>query len=174
MPHQRLIAVYLAQRDDLIAYVHAIIADHELAEDVVQDVGLRLVERTDIPFPDNPAGWLRTLCRNRLLDELRSSKRRLNRHAPVESFATLAEAAEAAFADNSDDPLADRHRLAACLDRLSPRARELIQLRYYQEGSLESVAAAMSWTTEAVKSGLAKARRALADCLRRRGGAHGP
>ena len=83
----------------------------------------------------------------------------------------MADAVETAFAETWIDAEAAAVRarhLAICLDKLAPRARQIVEERYRRGRSIEDVARAVGWKPNPVKVALAKARRALADCMRRR------
>lgn len=56
-------------------------------------------------------------------------------------------------------------RLDECLAKMTPRSREMIDLRYYVGHSIAELAEALSRSTGAVKMHLMRARRTLADCL---------
>lgn len=57
--------------------------------------------------------------------------------------------------------------LAACVGKLAPQARRTIELRYQQAFRPPEIARRMGWTVNAVNVALARARRALRDCVER-------
>jgi RNA polymerase sigma-70 factor (ECF subfamily) len=56
--------------------------------------------------------------------------------------------------------------LRQCLERLSPAHREIIDLVYYHEKSVEEVSAVLGVPAATVKTRMFYARRRLAECLR--------
>lgn len=59
-----------------------------------------------------------------------------------------------------------QHRaLADCLDKLSPRTRELVELRYQPNASTKTVAEKVGRSLEAVYKALNRAQRTLIDCV---------
>jgi RNA polymerase sigma-70 factor, ECF subfamily len=57
--------------------------------------------------------------------------------------------------------------LADCLRKLSPRSRELVELRYRPQATTQSVAQQLGRSLEAVYKALNRAQRALMDCVER-------
>ena len=55
--------------------------------------------------------------------------------------------------------------LRRCLDRLAPRAKELIWKRYHGAQMPEQIAAGIGWKVNAVRVALTRARDVLRECL---------
>jgi RNA polymerase sigma-70 factor (ECF subfamily) len=67
----------------------------------------------------------------------------------------------------SREDAAERIRgLLDCVERLPPRQRQIVQLRYRDRKPLAKLAAEIGWKSEAVKVALSKIRKALLECLR--------
>lgn len=80
--------------------------------------------------------------------------------------------AEQGSDDDPDAPLHARDRtvvLRKCLKRLSPEHREVIDLVYYQEQSMDSVATILGIPRNTAKTRVFYARRRLADELKKAG-----
>ena len=167
---------FVQHRDMLYGYVFALTRDHDLAEDLLQDVGVSiLTEATRGRGPDNFLPWARGLARHRVADHYRRLASRRQHEIPFEEFA---DAVDLAFAEHARTP-EDNHQqlklLRECLDGLTVRVRTIIDLRYSGRQSLEEIAASLSWTPASIKVALSRARRTLADCVgRRRRGEEGP
>jgi DNA-directed RNA polymerase specialized sigma24 family protein len=59
--------------------------------------------------------------------------------------------------------------LAACIQQLAPRARQILELRYAEEPAAPpEIARRLAWTVEAVHVALSRARKFLQECTRRR------
>ena len=59
--------------------------------------------------------------------------------------------------------------LAVCIKQLAPRARQILEMRYADEpASPPEIARRLSWTPSAVNVALARARKFLQECTRRR------
>jgi RNA polymerase sigma-70 factor (ECF subfamily) len=130
------------------------------AEDATQDVFVRALTRLDQYRPGEPFGaWLFGIARNRSIDLLRRRRPEVDLDA----------APGAARASGSVEALAlgrlERERLRLALDRLSPRDRALLVLRYWEDQPVEAIAEALGMTEGAAKVALLRARRALAAVL---------
>jgi RNA polymerase sigma-70 factor (ECF subfamily) len=160
---------FVQHRDILYGYVFALTRDHDLAEDILQDVGVSiLTEAASGRGPDSFIPWARGLARHRVADHFRRLACRRRHEMPFEE---LADAVDMAFAEHAPTPEENHQQLKLlreCLDELTARVRTIIDLRYNGRQSLEEIAASMSWTPASIKVALSRARRALADCVGRK------
>jgi RNA polymerase sigma-70 factor, ECF subfamily len=127
---ERFETLYRSSRDDVYAYVATLLRDRSAAEDVTA-VAFERAYRRRRSFDrarGNERAWLFGIARNAALDELR----RRRRHA---TLAVDPEDPAAAHAFATGDELADdalrRTTLRAALDRLAPRERELVALKFH-------------------------------------------
>jgi DNA-directed RNA polymerase specialized sigma24 family protein len=58
--------------------------------------------------------------------------------------------------------------LLVCMEKLPPKARELVRLRYYAEHGPQEIAGLLSRSVAGVNAGLVKAREMLRECIRRK------
>lgn len=170
-----LVRVFVEQRDHVFAYLLARTRDRGVAEDLLQEVAVALLDPGHTGAPADHSGrigWILAIARNRATDHARRRAVRGRREA---SLAVLDEQVAAAFAEEADlDELRRRQaRLAGCLERLGAKARRMIELRYHQDKDNAEIAALLSWGEDAVKVALSKARRFLQDCVARVGRAEG-
>ncbi len=156
----------LKHRERVSSYLFALGARQSEVEEVIQEVALAAA--TSGNSPDVPLAWLLTVARRRFIDLLRSSQLRRRREQPIDE---LSEAVAEALAETETElergPEAEITALRACLARLAPRARELIELRYWHELESAEIARRMAWSEPAVRVALSKARRAIEECIRR-------
>jgi RNA polymerase sigma-70 factor, ECF subfamily len=124
-PQQRLEQLYRSARDDLYAYLAALLCDRTLAEDVTALAFERAFRRRRLynPRRGSERAWLFGIARNAALDELRRRSRTaaLLREAPAEPDAG---------ADSGED-VAARVTVQAAIAALTPRERELIALKFH-------------------------------------------
>ncbi|HET9197076.1 MAG TPA: sigma-70 family RNA polymerase sigma factor [Solirubrobacterales bacterium] len=118
--------LYRSSRDDVYAYVASLLRDAPAAEEVTAAAFERAYRKRNRFDPERgePRAWLFGIARNAALDELRRRGRQAELTAEpsdLESFGS-AEGAEH-----------DERRLAvsAALERLEPRERELIALKFF-------------------------------------------
>lgn len=160
---------FVQQRDALLAFALALVRSRDIADEILSETSVAVLEAdARVVQPDNVAAWLRGLVRHRAADHHR---KRVRIAGLEDRFERVADAVEAAFAEAWIDAEAAATRarhLAICLDKLAPRARQLVDERYRRGRSIDEVARIVGWQPNPVKVALAKARRALAECVRRR------
>lgn len=170
MQEKAAIKLILSRRTDLLGYVWSIVRDEHLAEDVFQDVVLIVLGKLDeINDEDHLIRWLRVALR---LESLKALRRRRSQPASMEPG--LLEALEEAW----DAELLSEHSevkqlLSRCLDRLTPKARLLVEARYVQGLTGQPLAERLGRSVNAVYVGLSRAHRSLAECMRQSLGAEG-
>lgn len=155
--------LFLRHAVSLRGYLLGLLADRAAADDVFQEVFLTVVRRggdfrRDGDFP----AWARGIARNKVREYYRQRKRAFPFDEQL--LELLAEAAEQVQESTSQ---LDRQRdaLSRCLDRLAPRARQIVDLRYAEKPlSPPEIAERLAWTTSAVHVALSKARAFLRDC----------
>ena len=139
--------------DDLLArygrelqgVAYLILRDRAAAEDVVVDTLLTALERGE-QLRDETAlrGWLLRIATNRALGVRRSGAR-------VITLQVLPDQADAVH--DHDDRLA----LLAAVERLAPRTRAAVVLRYYADMSVRDVAETLGTSENTVKTQLREA-----------------
>jgi RNA polymerase sigma-70 factor, ECF subfamily len=126
---ERFEALYRSSRDDVYAYVATLLREPAAAEDVTALAFERAYRRRrsfDRSRGDERA-WLFGIARNAALDELRRRKRQATLAVDPEDPA----AADAfASVDHADGAL-ERTAVRVALDRLAPRERELVALKFH-------------------------------------------
>jgi RNA polymerase sigma factor (sigma-70 family) len=121
----RLERLYRSSRDDVFAYVCTLLGDRAAAEDVTA-LAFERASRRQRTF-DRRRGeeraWLFGIARNAALDELRRRRRIATLTAEPEDHAvTVEDAAEGALR---------RTAVRVALERMAPRDRELIALKFH-------------------------------------------
>ncbi len=127
---ERFEALYRSSRDDVYAYVATLLRDCAAAEDVTALAFERAYRRRrsfDRALGSERA-WLFGIARNAALDELR----RRRRHARLAGDPQDPASVDGLVVDDemADDAL-QRAALRAALDRLAPRERELVALKFH-------------------------------------------
>jgi RNA polymerase sigma-70 factor (ECF subfamily) len=136
------------------------VGDASIAEDATSEVFLSLWRQADqFKAQSSVSTWLLAIARHKAVAELR--RRRAG---------ALGEEVTG-IADPADDPQVvlqakDRSQaLRLCLTRLSPEHRELIDLVYYHEKSIEEIAEIVGIPKNTVKTRAFCARKKLGDLL---------
>ena len=118
--------LYRSSRDDVYAYVASLLRDEAAAEEVTAAAFERAYRKRNRFDPERgePRAWLFGIARNAALDELRRRGRQAELAAEPADLA-------AAPADESAEASERRLALLAALERLQPRERELIALKFF-------------------------------------------
>ncbi len=146
-------------------FVLRIVRDTTVAEDLVSQVFLD-VWRTAGQFEGRSqvSTWLLSIARFKALTSLRQRKYEdLDQNAVLE-IADQGDTPDVAFERNRTS-----HLLRACVAKLSPAHREIIDLVYYHEKSIEEVATLIGIPQNTVKTRMFYARKQLGGLLRSAG-----
>jgi RNA polymerase sigma-70 factor, ECF subfamily len=162
---QEVQRLFLRNAGLLRGFILGLLPDHNQAEDVFQDVFLTAAAKAD-DFRDgsNFPAWVRAIARLKVLEHCRRQKALPHLLDPA-----ALEAVIAAAADLDDAWAPRREALAYCIKRLSPRAREILELRYSDEFlPPRRIAERLRWSLGAVHVALSRARKFLQECTQRR------
>lgn len=149
----------------LFRYLARLTRNEAMAEELVNEVFLS-VWRNAASFQGQSAvsSWVFAIARNRAMSELR--KRREDTLDDPDSYDEMDEADTPEETALKVDKAA---ALRACLDKLSPDHREVIELVYYQEKSVKEVADIVGIPENTVKTRMFHARQKLSLILREAG-----
>ncbi len=147
----------------LLGFAYAIVRDHHLAEDALQEVASEVLRQaSEITDEEHLARWLTRAVRLRAID---AARRRSRGPSPLGPEAVLALEARVA----EDAPQGERlDALRACLATLSPYVRRLLALRYGEGLSGAALGQAVGRETNTIYVALARAHKALGACVRER------
>ncbi len=165
--------LYNRYRDKVYNTAFRIVGDADGARDVAHDVFLKVyVEAKGFRFRSSFSSWVYRITVNRSLDEARRAKRRRT-HASMESVAVSIPSVRRG---DNPDAVALEHETAVellrALDKLSPKLKAVITLRYFEGLTYEQVAEIIGRPVGTVKSRLRRAHRRLARLMADRG--YGP
>ncbi|WP_343672588.1 sigma-70 family RNA polymerase sigma factor [Chitinophaga sp.] len=130
--------------------------DLETAEDLVQDAFAAALCHWEVQLPDNPAGWIFSVCRNKALNKLRDDKKFLRlHHAP--------EPASPAMTFSADFPDDEQLRLlfACAHPDLAPKVQVVITLKYVINFKVATIASLLGMTIDGVDKLLLRARQKI-------------
>jgi RNA polymerase sigma-70 factor (ECF subfamily) len=154
----------------LTAYVLGIVGAPGAVDDLVQEVfQIAFSKRDSFDAGRSFGAWLRGIAHNVALRHIECAGREslLLTGESLEFFDQAAAQAEAA--DLFPDARERRFIfLRECLENLSRRARQLVELRYTGKKSADQVAKQLGMSVSAVNVGIFRARAALADCITRK------
>ncbi|MGH2788361.1 MAG: RNA polymerase sigma factor [Actinomycetota bacterium] len=155
---ERLADLYYRNADGARRLAYLLTGDSEVAEDITQEAFVKLVGRFhDIRHPDAFASYLRTTVVN--------LTRGYFRHLRIERNYLASERASTTDHECFPD-VEERDEMWQRLQRLSPRQRAAIVLRYYEDLSEQQTADTLGCSVGAVKSLVNRGMEALRGHLR--------
>jgi RNA polymerase sigma factor (sigma-70 family) len=150
-----LIGLYLERRADLVRFFTMRLRSAAAAEDLVQDIYVRLSGLEAPADIQNPMAYLYRLGSNLMLDRLRGARRAANRDgAWLESQTTRIGIHEISAEPSAEAAVAARQRLALlteALKELSPQTQRVFRMHKFEGLSHPEVAAAIGISRSAVE-----------------------
>lgn len=153
--HSALTEAYLEKRSDLVRFFTVRLRSAAAAEDLVQDIFLRLSSAETPADVQNPVGYLYRLGSNLMLDRLRGEKRSSARDSAWrDAHRTVIGADEVAEEPGADDAVAARQRLSLvveALKALNPQTQRIFRMHKFDGMSHPEVAQALGISRSAVE-----------------------
>jgi RNA polymerase sigma-70 factor (ECF subfamily) len=167
-PIKQLTTEFLAHRHQLMSFIYGLVRDHQVAEDLFQEVWLKLAAAFEKGVAiENQAKWCRKTAKNLILQYWRDQ-----RNAKVVADSALLEFmdfAELAFEENPPEKASERRgALQECVRALPEKSRQLLALKYEQELPITGIAEQVCQSTAAVVKALLRLRQALAVCVEKK------
>lgn len=154
----------LANRAMLLGYINVITGDPTLTEDVFQEVSIVVMEKfAMVQDLEGFRPWARTIARFQALKAV--NKRRAN---PVILAGEVIDRLDQAWEEHDrEDPRASSvAALERCIAKLTPRAQELVQLRYHEDLSGQHIAERLRKPLNTIYVAISRIHRTLAECVR--------
>jgi len=153
------------QRRPLLAYLYTLSGDYHSAEDLVQEALTIAHQKREHYFPEADFGsWLRAIARNVYMRERRAGERRPR---PAEIIDDLADDAFCKADYDSERWDDEKQALARCLEQLGSTDRALVRGHFSAGRRYAQLAEQAGRTVSWVKVRMFRARKTLADCVRR-------
>lgn len=165
-----LLGLYEEKRANLVRLFAARLGSRAEAEDLVQDLYLRLSGMEAVGPVDNPSALLHRIGSNLMLDRLRSQKRSGARDSDWRAINTTAFAGqEVADEPSADEVVAGRQRLQALVEAvedLPEKTRQAFQLHKLDGHSHVETARRMGISVSTVEKHISSALKTLTRRLR--------
>ncbi len=148
--------IYRQYRSKLLAFIQQSVGDHELAEDILHDVFVKIVgHKHALREPAKLAAWLYQVTRNAIIDRFRSNRphEELPQEIAADHTESTAEARLASF-------------LRPMIEALPEIYREALILSDLEGLPLKQIAESKGISVSAVKSRVQRGRRMLERMLR--------
>jgi RNA polymerase sigma-70 factor, ECF subfamily len=161
---ERFLQLLGANDRGLFAYVYALTANWQDAEEVMQRLRIRVWQQFEEYDENKPfAAWARAIAYYLVLAYRKEKSRQ-------REFFTerILEAVSHRFEAHADRASDRREALLGCLEKLDGRKRDLVH-EYYssQKDSAETIAHKLSMTPNALRQSLFRVRKMLYDCVER-------
>jgi RNA polymerase sigma-70 factor (ECF subfamily) len=158
---------FLTERHLLMAFIYGLVRDAGAAEDLFQEVWLKLAEASEKGVRIDDLGkWCRGVARNLILHHWREKRSRTvvadSRIVDLAARAFDEQAASGRFGSSRRQALID------CVSSLPGNSRELIRLKYEQGLSVDAVARQVQRPYSGIMMALSRVRKALAVCVDKR------
>jgi len=160
-PRKGFAELWLKSQNTLGGYVCAHVPDHNLAEDIMQEVARQATANFDQYDHTKPfLGWLIGIARQRIADSYRARNRRpiVFSSDIVDSFSRVYEQLETEEDDRTEG-------LRHCLDKLSDRHRRVLDLKYGRRQSTKTIAQQVGSSPGAIDTMIYRIREALRKCI---------
>jgi|GEM_PF-298127 RNA polymerase sigma-70 factor (ECF subfamily) len=176
MDETRALRLLLANRGMLIGYINAITGDPNLTEDVFQEVSIVVLQKCDqLADAEGFKPWARTIAR---FQSLKAVNRRSS--GPLALGDDLLDLIDRHWQTNEveDDHIEALTALRRCLSGISPRAKQLVRMRYHDNLPGARIAEILGQPINTVYVTISRIHRSLAACVRQRiqreGSGHAP
>lgn len=154
-------ALYEKYASDVLRVSYFYLGDRQQAEDVTQDVFVRLITHAPELAPGREKAWLLKVALNRCRD--------LWRAAWVKRVVLGSPAMELAPAPDQLEERLERQELLAAIRRLPADFRDVILLHYYQGYGIAEIAEMLGVPDGTISSRLSRGRKKLEDILKESG-----
>jgi len=146
--------LYQRYSEKVFKKCYSFVRNSQQAEDLTHDIFLKLIVKIGT-FKESArfSTWLYSITYNYCMDQLRSGKR--SREIPLD--------AEVAWEDDTHDDLAELQAsgLKHSLEKLDPKDRALLLMKYQDDFSIKEIAEALQTTESAVKMRLMRSKERL-------------
>lgn len=159
--YERFLTCFMLAQDRLQSFIRALVHDRTAADDVFQTTSLELWRRYHSFQPDGDfTAWALGIARHKVLHYWRSLRR--DRHVFSDSVLSHLADLTLEMVEDSDPRQA---ALAACVELLPHRQRQLITLFYEQQKPAADIAIEWKRSVHAVYKALKVLRRSLLACI---------
>ena len=157
--------IFLSVHDDLFRYGLKLTGDENLVKDAIQDLFLKLWKnRSNLKPVENFNPYLFKALRHHIIDNLELQGIASPFENEQENAVSIIYSVED-FLINEQVTEETRQKVIAALNKLMPRQREVIYLRYFEGLNFETIASIMNINIQSVRNTLHRGLVALRDLI---------
>ena len=161
--NRQFLRLFLQNQRGLYAYVLTLLPNRADADDVLQETSLVMWDKFDAEGPPNDfLAWGRRIAYHKVLDFYKKTQR-----ARAHLSRIFVERIAQSVSNEAERLEERRAALAACIEKLAPRDRDLLNRRFADGATTASTSEQLGRSVEAVYKALAKLRQSLFDCVQK-------
>jgi RNA polymerase sigma factor (sigma-70 family) len=157
--------IFLNYHDDLFRYGMRLARNNEMVKDAIQDLFLKLWKnRKTIRSVGHIKPYLLKSLRNHIIDNLELQKPVTFQETDSESVLDISYSLED-FIPNNQVEEETRVKVIEALNNLTPRQREIIYLRYFEELDFATIAQVMGMNIQSVRNTIHRGMQTLRNLM---------
>ena len=145
-----------------VSFAYAVLRDFHEAEDVYQEAATIVMRKADDFTGGSFEAWFWAILRNVVGTRIRKTKRSM-----VLADPELLERVGNAFMKESPARRVEQEYLMDCLERLTDKAREVLEWRFMEGASCAGIAHRLKKSIHATYAIIKRAKQAVHDCVQR-------
>ena len=158
---------FLKSRHHLLAYLRGLCGDSHIAEEMLQEVWLRLSEAIDKGITiENTQSWSRGVARNLIKHHWRDKAK--HQDLPDDNLLDLIDKSFEENNTNNDQYSDFIDALRDCVSELPLKAKALIEYKYKYNFTFEKIADKLNENKNALMMRASRLRSILQDCIQRK------
>lgn len=161
---ERFIRLFMANERRIYTYILALLPNRTDADDVLQETSVVLWRKFDQYTPGTSfTAWAFAVARNKVMTHRQSRQR-----SRLKFDQSLIDALSTQLEQRAGE-LDRRHEmLTECIEKLSPRDRDLIRRRYEPDATVKSVASAVGRPVQGLYKAFQRIEDTLHECVTRK------
>lgn len=158
-------AILKEHKDRVYSYALYLSKNQDDAEDITQEVFVKLYHQLENNQPEKPEAWLMRVTHNHCMDYMRRRSAVHRRQTDLKDWTHPGDYTDMESPDATVESKETRERLFSAMDQLPNKTRSILLLHYFQGMKLDEIAGAMELNLNTVKVTLHRGRKMLEDTI---------
>lgn len=161
---EELLREYYAQQRMITGYIYSATRDYHATQDIFQEVAIAVTRKADtFDRSRPPLPWFFGIARFQVLSWMRANGKKPT-HVSFDVLDECFGEMDPAFTRTTEESMRER-ALKTCIEKLPPKQRSIIDLRYRQMLSCDHIAESVSQSIQSIYSIVKRLKRSLRDCV---------